>query len=72
MVIAPGSGKAPGGVPRGFPVRAPQRAGISGQRVVAIFGALPTVAMALEALAIKVGALYEEGFMESQAQAVDG
>jgi hypothetical protein len=72
VVIAPGSGKEPGGMPMGFPGGAEQREGLLGQGDVAVFGALAAVDMDLEALAINVGDLQEEGFMEPQSQAIDG
>src|SRR5262249_33757625 len=39
---------------------------------VPVFGTLPTMDMDLEALAIDVRDLEEEGFMEPEAQAIDG
>ena len=71
-VIAPGGGKEPGRVPMGFPVGAEQSQGICGQGDVPVFGALAAVDMDLEALAIDVGDLQGEGFMEPEAQAIDG
>jgi hypothetical protein len=56
----------------GFPVGAEQREGLCGQGDVPVFGALAAVDMDLEALAINVGALQGEGFLEPQAQAIDG
>ena len=66
-VIAPGGGKAPGGVPVGFPVGPQPHQGLFGQGDVAVFGALAAVDMDLEALAIDVRDLQEEGFMEPEA-----
>src|SRR5881628_3342644 len=71
-VIPPGGGKEPGGVTMGFPVGAEQRESRGGQGDVAVFGALAAVDMDLEALAIDVRDLQGEGFMEPEAQAVDG
>ena len=68
----PGGGKEPGGVPRGLPGGTEQREGLGGQGDVAIFGALATMDMDLEAWAINVSDLEEEGFMEPEAQAIDG
>ena len=72
VVIPPGGGKEPGGVPMGFPGGAEQREGLGGQGDVPVFGALAAVDMDLEALAIDVGDLQGEGFMEPEAQAIDG
>ena len=71
-VIAPGGGKEPGGVPMGFPGATEKREGLGGQRDVAICGALAAVDMDMEALAINVGDLEGEGFMESEAHTRDG
>jgi hypothetical protein len=71
LVITPGGGKEPGLVTMGFPVGAEQREGIGGQRDVPVFGALATMDMDLEALAIDVRDLEGEGFMEPEAQAID-
>ena len=70
-VIAPGGGKEPGLVTMGFPVGAEQREGLGGQRDVPVFGALATMDMDLEALAIDVRDLEGEGFMEPEAHARD-
>jgi hypothetical protein len=59
-------------MPMGFPIGTEQREGLGGQRDVAIFGALAAMDMDVEALAVNVSDLEEEGFMESQAQAIDG
>jgi hypothetical protein len=67
-VIAPGGRKEPGGVTMGFPVRAEQWEGILRQGDVPVFGPLAAVDMDLEALAIDVGDLQEEGFMEPEAK----
>lgn len=56
----------------GFPVRAEQREGLGGQGDVPIFGALATMDLDLEARAVKIGDLKVQGFMESEAQAIDG
>jgi hypothetical protein len=71
-LIAPGSRKEPGRVPMGFPGGAEQSQGILGQGDVPVFGALAAVDMDLEALAIEVRDLQGEGFLEPEAQAVDG
>jgi hypothetical protein len=65
VVIAPGGGKEPGGMPMGLPGGAEQRERLGGQGDVAVFGALPTVDMDLQALTIDVGDLEEEGFVET-------
>jgi hypothetical protein len=70
-VIAPGGGKEPGGVTRGFPGGAEQREGLGRQGDVAVFGALATMALDLEALAVNIGDLKEEGFMEPKAHTRD-
>ena len=72
FLIAPSGGKEPGLVTVGFPVGAKQSQGICGQGDVTVFGALAAVDMDLEALAIDVGDLQGEGFMEPESQAVDG
>ena len=72
LLIAPGGGKEPGLVAMGFPVGAQQREGLFGQGDVPVFGALAAVDMDLEALAIDVGDLEGEGFMEPESQAIDG
>jgi hypothetical protein len=56
----------------GFPGGAEQREGLFRQGDVAGFGALASVEMDLEALGIEVGDLRGEGFMEPEAQAIDG
>jgi hypothetical protein len=56
----------------GFPGGAEQREGLFGQGNVAVCSARAAVAMDLEALAINVGDLEGEGFMEPQSQAIDG
>src|SRR5207248_890690 len=45
---------------------------LGGQGDVPVFGALAAVDMDLKALAVDVGDLQEERFMEPEAQAVDG
>jgi len=70
-VIPPRGGKEPGGVPLGFPVGAQQCERLSGQGDRAVFGALPTVDMDLQALTIDVGNLQEEGFVKPESQAID-
>src|SRR5262249_49036082 len=67
FLIAPRGGKEPGLVPVGFSVSAEEREGLFRQGDVAVFGALTAVDMDLEALAIDVRDLQEEGFMEPQA-----
>jgi hypothetical protein len=71
LVMPSGGGKEPGGVPRGFPVSAPQGEGLGGQRDVAIFGALAAMDRDVEARAVNVRALEEEGFLEPEAHARD-
>jgi hypothetical protein len=56
----------------GFPVRAEEREGLGGQGDVAIFGALATVDMDLEAWAVNIRDLKVQGFMEAETQAIDG
>lgn len=70
-VLPPGGGKKPSGVPMSCPVGAKPREGISGQGNVAVFGALATMDMDLEALAIDIGGLKRESFVEPEAQAID-
>ena len=72
LVVSPGGGKAPGGMPRGFPGGAEQSAGLLGQGDVPVCGALAAVDMDLEARAINVGHWQEEGFLESEAQTLHG
>jgi len=72
VLIPPGGGEKPGLVPVGFPVGTEPREGLGGQRDVAVFGALAAVDMDLEARAIDIGDLQEEGFLEPEAQAIDG
>ena len=55
----------------GFPVGAEQSQRLDGQGDIAVFGALPTVDMDLEALTIDVGDLQEEGFVKPESQAID-
>ena len=55
-----------------FPVGAEQHKGLCGQGDVAVFGALATMAMALEALTIDVRDLQGKSLMEPEAQAIDG
>jgi hypothetical protein len=66
-----GGGKEPGVVARGFPVGAQQSEGICRQRDVAGLGTLSPVAMKLEALAIEIGNLEVESFMQPESQTVD-
>jgi hypothetical protein len=70
-VSAPGGGQEPGGVPMGWPGGAEQRQRCFGEGDGPVFGALPTMAMALKTRAIDVGALEEEGCMEPEAHARD-
>jgi hypothetical protein len=56
----------------GCPGGAEQCQGIFGEGNVPVFGALAAVDMDLETRAIDVGALEEEGFVESESQAIDG
>jgi hypothetical protein len=71
-VIASGGGKEPGRVAMGFPVSAEQCQCLFGQGNIPVFGALAAVDMDLETWAIDVGDLQEEGFVESESQAIDG
>jgi hypothetical protein len=71
-VIAPGSRKEPGRVAVRFPGGAEQRQGSRRPGDVPVCGARAAVDMALEALAITVGTLQEEGAMAPQAHALDG
>jgi hypothetical protein len=71
-MISPGGGKEPGGVTMGFPRGAEQREGLGRQGDVPVFSALATMDMDLEAWAINVRDLQGEGFMEPEAQAIDG
>src|SRR5262249_32970076 len=71
-MIPPGGGKEPEEVPMGFPGGAEQREGLGGQGGVPGFGALTTMGMDLVALACDVRDVEEEGFMEPEAQALDG
>jgi hypothetical protein len=70
--LRPVAGKSQAGVPRRFPGGAEQHEGLGGQGDIAVFGALPTVDMDLEALAIDVRDLQEEGVVKPEAQAIDG
>jgi hypothetical protein len=54
FVIAAGGGKEPGLVTVGCPVGPQPHQGLLGQRDVAVFGALASVDMDLEALAVNV------------------
>jgi hypothetical protein len=68
----PPSGRTPpGGGPMGFPGGAEQSQRLDGQGDSAVFGALPTVDRALEALPIEVGALQAEGCVQPESQARD-
>jgi hypothetical protein len=71
-ISPPGGGKEPGGVPMGLPGGAEQREGLGGQGDVPVFGALTTMDLDLEALSIAVRDLEAEGFLEPEAQALDG
>ena len=66
-LIAPGGRKEPGGMPMGFPIGTEQREGIGGQGDVPVFGAFAAVDMDLQALAIDVGDLKVQSFMEPKA-----
>jgi len=72
LVIPPRGGKEPGFVTMGFPVGAQQRECICRQGDIPVFGALAAVDMDLEALPIHIGDLQGEGFMEPEAQAING
>ncbi len=71
-LIAPGGGKEPGRVPRGFPGGAEQREGLCGQGDLAVLGALASMDLDLEALPVNIGDVKGEGFVEPEAQARDG
>lgn len=71
-VIPPSGGKEPGGMTMGFPVGTEQHEGLGGQGDVAVFGAFTTMDMDLEALAVDVRDLQGEGFLEPEAQAING
>jgi hypothetical protein len=71
-VIPPGGGTEPGLMTMGFPGGAQQRASLGRQRDVPVLGPLAAVDRDLEAWAIDVRDLEEEGFMEPKPQAVDG
>jgi len=72
VLIPPGGGKDPGRIPVSFPGGAEEIEGICGSRDVPVFGALASMDMDLEALAIDIGDLQGEGFVEPEAQARDG
>ena len=72
LVIPPGGRKEPGLVTMGFPGGAQQRERICGQRDITVLGARAAMDMDLEVLAVHSGDLKEEGFMEPQAQTIDG
>src|SRR5215813_5991557 len=72
LLIAPGGGKEPGLVTVGFPVGAEQSERIFGQGDVAVLGTLTAMDMALQALPVNIGDLKGKGFMEPEAQAIDG
>ena len=71
-LVAPRGGKEPGDVTMGFPGGAEQRQRLCGEGHVTVLGTLAAVDMDLEALAIDVRDLQGEGFMEPEAQAIDG
>ena len=71
LVIAPGGGEEPGRVSMRFPVGSQESQGVVGQGDVAVFGALAAVDMDLEALAIAIGDLQGEGFVQPESQAID-
>ncbi len=72
LLIAPGRGKEPSRVTRGFPGGAEQREGVFGQGDVPVLGALAAVDMDLKTLAVNIGDLKVKGFMEPQSSARDG
>jgi hypothetical protein len=72
VVIAPGGGQEPGLVTRGLPGGSQQSERLCGQGDVPVLGTLAAVDRDLEALALEVGDLQGEGFMEPEAQALDG
>src|SRR5262245_45578124 len=57
VVVAPGGGKEPDGVPMGCPGGAQQSKRIVGQGDVPVLGALAAMDMDLEALPVKIGDL---------------
>ena len=72
LLIAPGGGEEPGRVSMRFPIGSQESQGVLGQGDVAVFGALASVDMDLEALAIDIGDLKVEGFVQPESQARDG
>ncbi len=72
LLIPPGGGKEPGVVTRGVPGGSQQSQRIFGQGDVTILGALASVDMDLEALAVHSGDLKGAGFMEPETQTRDG
>jgi hypothetical protein len=72
LLIPPGGRKEPDGVLVGFPVGSEQTQSIFGQGDVAVFGTLAAVDMDLEALAVDVGNLKVESFVEPESQTVNG
>ena len=71
FLIASGGREEPGGVVVGFPVGSEPRQGLRRERDVPVLGALASVDMAREALAVNGGNLQVESFMEPESQAVD-
>jgi len=57
---------------RGLPGGAEESQRLGGQGDVPVLGALAAVDMALEALAVNIDDLEVQGFMEPEAQAIDG
>jgi hypothetical protein len=72
VLMAPGGGQEPGRVPMGFPGGAEQSEGLCGPGDVAVCGALPAVDMDLKALAVDIGDLQGEGFVQPESSARDG
>jgi len=67
FLIPPRGGKEPGLVTVGFPGGAEQSQRICGQGDVPVLSTLTAVDMDLETLAIDVGDLQEEGFLEPES-----
>jgi hypothetical protein len=71
-VSTPGGGQAPGGVTRGWPGASQPREGLGGQGDGPVWGAVTTMALDLEALAIAGRDRAGEGGREPEAQTLDG
>ena len=71
FVVPPGGRKEPGPVPVGSPGGPSQSQGLCGQGHVPVWGALTSVDRNLSALAVNVGDLQGEGFVEPESHARD-